>query len=120
MAIKIAATRIAQADDYAARVVSLSLHTGSPGSGPTPANEVTGGSPAYARKTASWDGATDNGTVATAVGDEVEFDVPMGTEVTHVGYLDSEGDLVDWVDSADITFESAAGKLRVTPRYTQT
>ncbi|MBF6428692.1 hypothetical protein IU440_28870 [Nocardia cyriacigeorgica] len=119
MSIRIAATRIARANDYTADVALISLHTASPGAGPTPANEVSGGSPAYARKAPSWGGATDNGTVATAVAGELEFDVPIGTSVTHVGYLDASGNLVDWIDSADISFSSAQGKLRVTPKYTQ-
>src|SRR5690606_16283904 len=98
MAINIAATRIAQANSFTNLVTAISLHTASPGAGPTPANEVTGGSPAYARKTPSWGTATDNGAVATRTAAELEFDVPMGTTVTHVGFLDASGNLVDWAD----------------------
>jgi len=58
---------------------SVSLHTGDPGT--TGANEVTGGSPAYARKTTSWTGGTSDGVVT---GTAVVFDVPAGT-YTHLG-----------------------------------
>lgn len=61
----------------------LSLHTDDPST--TGANEVTGGSPAYARKTVSF-GASSEGVANSAAG--VTFDVPAGTTVTHVGYWD--------------------------------
>lgn len=115
MAINITATKNALAQEFADRVEFISLHTGSPGTGTTPANEVTGGSPAYERKIPSW-GSPSNGVITA---EEIEFDVPMGTTVTHVGYLDAGGNTVDWADSADIPFTSAQGKLRVTPKYTQ-
>lgn len=57
----------------------ISLHTGDPGT--TGANEVTGGSPAYARKQTTWTGGTSDGVVA---GSAVSFDVPAGT-YTHIG-----------------------------------
>lgn len=53
---------------------SISLHTGDPGT--TGANEVTGGSPAYARKTTTWAGGAVDGVVS---GSAVTFDVPAGT-----------------------------------------
>lgn len=115
MAINITSTKNDLASAFADKVDFISLHTGSPGTGSTPANEVTGGSPAYARKVPNW-GSPSNGVITA---DEIEFDVPMGTTVTHVGYLDGDGNLVDWADSADIPFTSAQGKLRVTPKYTQ-
>lgn len=57
-----------------------SLHTASPST--TGANEVTGGSPAYARKLIDW------GVVASGNLDDdavPAFDVPAGTTVTHFG-----------------------------------
>lgn len=53
---------------------SISLHTADPGT--TGANEVTGGSPAYARKTTTWAGAAADGVVT---GSPVVFEVPAGT-----------------------------------------
>lgn len=58
---------------------TISLHTGDPGT--TGANEATGGSPAYARKTTTWTGGTSDGEVT---GSAVVFDVPAGT-YTHMG-----------------------------------
>lgn len=58
---------------------SISLHTGDPGL--TGANEATGGSPAYARKTTVWSAGASDGVVS---GSPVVFDVPAG-EYTHFG-----------------------------------
>ncbi len=70
--------RNAIADTEAARLVYVSLHTADPGT--TGASEVTGGSPAYARKALTFTAAA-TGTAAAA---EVTFDVPTGT-YTHFG-----------------------------------
>lgn len=61
----------------AARITQLSLHTADPGT--TGANEATGGSPAYARKTTT---VTAAGGVGTST--QVTFDVPAAT-YTHFG-----------------------------------
>lgn len=53
---------------------SISLHTADPGT--SGANEATGGSPAYARKTTTWTGGAVDGSVA---GSQVTFDVAAGT-----------------------------------------
>lgn len=67
-------------DALAGVAVYASLHTASPGT--TGANEVSGGSPAYARKSITWNaasgGALDNN--ANPV-----FDVPGSTTVSHFG-----------------------------------
>ena len=67
-------------DQLATVAVFASLHTGDPGT--TGANEISGGSPAYARKAITWNaasgGALDNN--ANPV-----FDVPASTTVAHVG-----------------------------------
>jgi len=52
------------------------LHTGDPGGADLGNNEVTGGSPAYARKAVAWN--TASGGIATQNGDVV-FDVPACT-----------------------------------------
>jgi hypothetical protein len=63
-----------------ALAVFVSLHTADPGE--TGADEVTGGSPAYARKAITWNaaaaGAMDDSNVPV-------FDVPSGTHVNYVG-----------------------------------
>jgi hypothetical protein len=64
----------------------ISLHTGAPGASGT-ANEVSGGSPAYARKTIS---CTVTG-ASMATDAAVIFDVPGGVTVTHVGFWSADG-----------------------------
>lgn len=67
---------------FAGGVAYVSLHTADPGSGG--ANEVTGGSPAYARKSIGW-AAPASGSVASNTAQV--FDVPGGgTTITHGGY----------------------------------
>lgn len=67
-------------DQLAGVAVFASLHSGDPST--TGANEISGGSPAYARKAITWNaasgGALDNN--ANPV-----FDVPASTTVAHVG-----------------------------------
>jgi hypothetical protein len=60
--------------------VFASLHTADPGA--TGTNEVTGGSPAYARKAITWNAAASGNLDNNA---NPVFDVPAGTTVTHVG-----------------------------------
>lgn len=57
----------------------LSLHTAWSATG---ANEVTGGSPAYARKAATWNAAAS---ASAALAAAVTFDVPAGTTARYVG-----------------------------------
>lgn len=58
----------------------VSLHTADPGT--TGASEVTGGSPAYARKSVTWASASSGSMALSAA---VTFDVPSGKTVTHFG-----------------------------------
>ena len=59
---------------------SMSLHTANPGD--TGANEVSGGSPAYARKTIAWNAASGGSKTRTST--TLTFDVPECT-ITHFG-----------------------------------
>lgn len=90
----------AMLDALAGVAVFASLHTADPGT--TGANEVSGGSPAYARKAITWNsaaaGALDNN--ANPV-----FDVPAGTTITHVG-LWSAASAGTFYGSFDITDET--------------
>lgn len=63
---------------YGNAAVYASLHTGNPGS--TGASEVTGGSPAYARKALTWTPGTTGTVTAT-----VTFDVPTSTTISFAG-----------------------------------
>jgi hypothetical protein len=62
----------------------ISLHTGFPGL--TQANEVTGGSPAYARKGVTWAAAASG---SKASSNAQVFDVPASTTVSWIGYSDA-------------------------------
>lgn len=91
-------------DQLATVAVWASLHTADPGL--TGANEVTGGSPAYARKAITWNaaasGALDNN--ANPV-----FDVPASTTVTHFG-LWSAATNGTFYGGGDLTDETFAGQ----------
>jgi hypothetical protein len=57
----------------------VALHTGDPGAADTADNEVSGGSPAYARKAIAW-GSAAGGIIAPS--GDVVLDVPASTTVT--------------------------------------
>lgn len=75
-------------DAIAALCLRLALHTGDPGAANTASNEVSGGSPAYARKAVAWNAAS--GGAATPTGNVV-FDVPTGTTVSWVSGWNTAG-----------------------------
>jgi hypothetical protein len=60
--------------------VYVSLHTADSSSG---ASEVTGGSPAYARKAITW---TSPASSAMSNSAQIVFDVPTGTTIRFIGY----------------------------------
>jgi hypothetical protein len=66
-------------DAIAALGLRWAAHTGDPGGANSASNEVTGGSPAYARKAVAWNAAS--GGVATQNGDVV-LDIPAGVTVS--------------------------------------
>lgn len=74
------ASKNERVNDYIADVTAISLHSADPGS--TAANEIVGGSPAYARKAPSYAAAADGATDLTA---GLTFDVPGGATVSHYG-----------------------------------
>lgn len=59
----------------------VSLHTADPGTNGT--SEVTGGSPAYARKSITWGSPASASVTSNA---NVVFDVPGSTTINHIGY----------------------------------
>lgn len=63
-------------------ITHVSLHTAAPGD--TGANEVAGGSPAYARQPIAFN-APAGGVMDDSTNGAV-FNVPAGTTVTHVGF----------------------------------
>ena len=85
-------------------------------SGTTPGTEVTGGSPAYARKPLTWvPGASDGVNTAT-----VTFDVPSGVTVQAVG-LYTALTAGTYLDGANVTAQAfgSQGTYQVTFTFTQ-
>jgi len=68
-------------DELAAVAVYVSLHNDAPGD--NGANEISGGSPAYARKAITWNAASGG---AIDSSNQPEFDVPAGETVKYVGF----------------------------------
>ena len=95
----------------------VSLHTDALGGGT--ANEVTGGSPAYARRPVVWNAASGGSKVLSA---GVTFDVPAGVTVRRVGLFSAstagvyfgEGEITDEVYAAQGTYQLTAATLSVT------
>jgi hypothetical protein len=114
MTINITSTKETLAIAYGSAALFASLHTAQPSQG-TPA-EVSGGAPAYARKSLTWTAGGSDGVVNVSA----TFDVPTGTTVTHAGLWSatSAGTLVDWVQLTSQTFNSQ-GQLTVNFTYTQ-
>lgn len=101
------------ATQYGNNAAYASLHTADPGT--TGASEVSGGSPAYARKAITWTA----GTTGTATG-TVTFDVPTGVTVTYCGLwtASSGGSFLDKATVTSQTF-SAQGTYQLSLTYTQ-
>ncbi len=76
------------ADAIAALGLRIAAHTGDPGGANTAANEVSGGSPAYARKAIAWGAAT--GGVAAASNTPL-FDIPPSTTVSWLSLWNTGG-----------------------------
>jgi len=80
-----------------------SLHSADPG--PSGANnELSGGSPAYARKTITVNAASGG---SRALNADVTFDVPAGATVAYVGYWAAGP---TWLGSDQVTSESYSGQ----------
>lgn len=115
MAIQTTVMKNTLATAYAGAITHLGLATTAPGA--ARGTEVTGGSPAYARKPANW-GAVTNGVVTAS---PTAFDVPSGTTV--VG-INAENALTagTYQDGASLTSQAFAsqGTYTATLTYTQT
>ena len=88
----VTATQTTLVTDYKTLGNWIGLATGNPGSTASPANEATGGSPAYARQSTTW---TVSGAIAT--GSTVTLHVPAGTYTAMILCSGSSGNnMVDW------------------------
>ena len=114
MVIAINSTKEALAAEYATLATHASLHTADPGT--TGTSEVTGGSPAYARKPITWNPGSSDGVYTS---DPIDFDVPTGTTVTYAGMWDGlAGSFRDKCTITNATF-AGQGIYRLTLTYTQ-
>jgi hypothetical protein len=86
-------------------ITHVSAHTADPGD--TGANEVSGGSPAYARKAIAFNAAS-GGTMDDSTNGAV-FDIRASTTVTHIGFW-SASTAGTFLASADVTDETFAAQ----------
>jgi hypothetical protein len=99
---------------YGTAAAYASLHSADPGT--TGTSEISGGSPAYARKALTWTaGSVDGVVTATAT-----FDIPAGTGTTHAGLWPTStgGTFLDKV-AAVYSSQASQGQMTVNFTYTQ-
>jgi hypothetical protein len=99
---------------YVSQATHGSLHSADPGT--TGTSEISGGSPAYARKSLTWTAGSTGTATATGV-----FDVASGTTPAWTGIWNAvtAGTYRDKADIVDQAF-SSQGTLTVNYTYTQT
>ena len=117
MAVATLAQRNALATAYGTAAPYGALFSADPGTSGSVTGEISGGSPAYARKSMSWGAAS-----GSAISGAPVFDVPSGTTVTYFGVCVSgvatTADLRDRVAVTSQAFASQ-GTYTVTATYTQ-
>ena len=115
MAIATTTEKNSLATKYGTDAAYAALFTADPGTSGTVTGEVTGGSPAYARKAITWGAASSGAITAT-----VTFDVPTGTTVTYAGVCSAStgATLLDRVAVTSQAF-SSQGTYQLTLTYTQ-
>ena len=114
MPIAVDATKQSLATHYGTLFTHGSVHTADPGT--TGASEVTGGTPAYARKPLTWTAGTTGTGTASAT-----YDIPSGITAAWGGIWSAltAGTFRDTVDIVDQAFASQ-GQLTINYTYTQT
>jgi hypothetical protein len=101
MAIGPAFTKDELATEYGQRATHGTLYTTAPTSS-TPGAEVTGGTPAFARKPLTWSAPSGGVITASAV-----FDIPAGTTVVGTGLHNAltGGTYIDGKTVSSVTFD---------------
>jgi hypothetical protein len=114
MAIQTNTQKNTLATAYGTAATHAALYSTTPGG--SAGTELSGGSPAYARKALSW-GAASGGVITATV----TFDVPSGATVAGAGVHDAltSG---NYLDGAGVTSQafSSQGTYTLTLTYTQT
>lgn len=115
MAIQTATMKNTLSDAYKGAALYGALYTTAPGG--SAGTEVTGGSPAYARKSLSGWSASSGGVTSVTV----TFDVPSGTTVVGAG-VHTAVTAGTYLDGASVTSQAFAtqGTYQLTFTYTQT
>lgn len=88
-------------DAGASEIATASMHTADPGSDGS--SEISGGS--YARQSVSWNTASD-GSVATS--GEIQFAIPGGNTVTHLGLWSGDATPV-WLGGLALSTQESYG-----------
>jgi hypothetical protein len=115
MAIATTAQKNTLATAYGTAATYAALFTADPGGTGTVVGEVTGGSPAYARKAVTW-GAPSAGVITASV----TFDVPTGTTITFAAVCSAAtGNTL--LDKAAVTSQAfaSAGQYVLTLTFTE-
>lgn len=100
----------------ATAVTHVSLHSGFPCTG---ANEISGGTPAYARKAVTF-GTAANGEIS--ISNEPVFDVPASTTVAAIGFwtavtagtMHADYDATDEIYANQGTYKIVSGSIALT------
>jgi hypothetical protein len=114
MPIQTVTQRNTLVDAYKTAAAFMAVYSTVPGA--TAGTELTGGSPAYARRASNW-GATAN---SAATASPAAFDIPSGATCAGIGFhtLATGGVYLDGAAVTSQTFASQ-GTLTVTATYTQ-
>lgn len=117
MAIQLGATRQLLAAYYASLGTYFGVATGAPGTTTTPANEATGGSPAYARVATTWTA----GAGGAESGSPVTLNVAPATYNNAIFASAATLAAANMLDNCTITSTviSAQGQIVLTPAYAQ-
>jgi hypothetical protein len=121
MSIRNVTQRNALANAYATAAPYGCLFSADPGTADAATNELTGGSPAYARKTLTGTWATPAASASVVTG-AATFDVASGSTVAYFGVANTNVAAAATVrDSVAVTSQAFAsqGTYAVTATYTQ-
>lgn len=122
MAIRVLAQRNALASQYATSAPYGTVFSSDPGTSGSATGELTGGSPAFARKAIGGNWATSTAS-ASAVTGSATFDIASGSTAAYAGVaVTSTLTTADVRDSVAVTSQAFAsqGTYAVTFTYTQT
>lgn len=114
MPINTVTQRNTLAQAYASAATHMALYSTAPGG--SAGTEISGGSPAYARKPSNWGTASNSAVVASPAA----FDVPSGATVAGIGFHTALT-AGTYLDGASVTSQAFAsqGTYTVTATYTQ-